>query len=170
MRVWVAGCSTGEEVYSIAITIAEYLDDKRLDTLVRIIGTDLNPESITIAAAGHYPQSIEENLSEDRLRKFFTKQQAGYHVSRRIREMCTFSQHDILADSPFANLDLIGCRNLLIYLNPDIQAGIISTFHHALKPSGFLFLGKSETVGPRTLFKVESPKHKIYSKKNCLQH
>ena len=168
-RVWVAGCSTGEEAYSIAITLVEYLDEKQLNIPVKIIGTDVNPESINKAVSGHYPESIEGNLSEERLKRFFTRQQGGYRVSKRILEMCTFSQHDILIDPTFGNMDLISCRNLLIYLNPETQGNIISAFHRVLKPSGFLFLGKSETVGPRTLFKVENSKLKIYSKKKCLE-
>lgn len=166
IRVWVVGCSTGEEAYSIAISIAEYMDDYRIAQPVKIFGTDINPESIRQARSGLYTDSITDNVSGERLRRFFIKREGGYELSKRIREMCIFAEHNVITDPPFSNMDLISCRNLLIYLELDTQQIVIPTFHYALKASGHLFLGKSETVGKYTdLFKLENSRYKIYSKK-----
>ena len=166
VRAWVAGCSTGEEAYSVAITAAEFFDEEGLDLPVKIFGTDVNSDVLEIAERGVYSDSIVDHVSEDRLSKFFTKHLEGYEICRRIRNMCVFPEHDIFSDTPLGKLDLISCRNLLIYLTPDAQNEAFTAFYDALKPRGFLFIGKSETVRSNTgMFKVDDYNHKIYSKK-----
>ena len=166
LRIWVPGCSSGEEAYSIAITLLEFLDEQRTTKQIKIFATDINPNSIIAARNGVYPESISVNVSSNRLRKFFNKITGGYEVSKRIRETVIFAEHNVISDPPFANVDIISCRNLLIYLDKDTQEIVIPTFHYALKPSGFLILGKTETIGKFTdYFKVENNTYKIYSKK-----
>jgi two-component system CheB/CheR fusion protein len=166
LRVWVVGCSTGEEVYSIAISLVEALEEKGDTKPVKIFGTDIKSTAIKEARNGSYPESISSNVSQERLSRFFVKTSGGYEISKRIREMCVFAEHNVLLDPPFANMDLISCRNLMIYLETATQESLLSIFHYSLKPDGYLFLGKSETVGKMAdLFKVEDSKYKIYSKR-----
>lgn len=166
VRVWVSGCSTGEEAYSIAICLLEYLEEKRIDAPIKIFATDLNKASINKARSGIYLRSSMEGVSPKRLQRYFAKKGDCYQISKVVREMCVFAIHDITNDPPFSRLDLISCRNLLIYLDKDLQKKIINSFHYALKPKGYLVLGISETVGALSdKFSLVDQKNKIYSKK-----
>ncbi|HEU0179969.1 MAG TPA: PAS domain S-box protein [Blastocatellia bacterium] len=166
LRFWVLGCSTGEEAYSIAIAFQEFAGDRAERVPIQIFATDLNNEAIEKARAGIYPQSMTNDVSPERLRRFFVKHNGGYQISKPIRDMCVFARQNALTDPPFSHIDLISCRNLLIYFEPILQKKIIPALHSALKPSGVLLLGSSETIGSFTdLFKLEDEKHKLYSKK-----
>ena len=149
LRIWVPACSTGEEAYSIAICILEYFDSNSLDFPVQIFATDLNSNSISKARTGIYSTEDLKKVSMSRINKFFNKVSGGYQVSRRVRENIVFAQHDLISSPPFAHMDLISCRNILIYLNPEVQRNILMTLHYALKPKGVLILGASETVPTR---------------------
>jgi two-component system, chemotaxis family, CheB/CheR fusion protein len=165
VRVWTPGCSTGEEAYSLAISIREYLEKTGTHVNVQIFGTDISEKNIEKARAGMYPLTIEDDVSEVRLKNFFVKTTSQYQVSKSIREMCVFAKHDLTRDPPFSNLDIVSCRNVLIYFKPQAQKKIIPLFHYALKPVGFLLLGKSESIsGFNDLF---SPLNKgiVYSKR-----
>ena len=164
IRVWVAACATGEEAYSIAMLLAEYMRTLDAPPAVQIFATDLDEEAIRVAREGVYSPTIAADVSEDRLRRFFTKEHRGYRVRRELREQVLFATHDVLKDSPFSRLDLISCRNLLIYLNRDAQRRVFETAHFALLPGGRLFLGASETVEDNSpLFFVLDKKHRVYA-------
>ena len=166
VRIWVPGCSSGEETYSLAIALLEFLGDKGTNTPVQLFGTDLSETGIEKARAGFYPESIQANVSKERLSRFFTKLEKGYRITKTIRDMCVFARQNIFGDPPFSQMDLISCRNLLIYMEPVLQKKVIAVLHYALKRTGFLLLGNSEGVGPFTnLFAVADKKHKIYSRK-----
>lgn len=166
IRIWSAGCSTGEEAYSLAISFLEFLDSSKRSIPLKIFGSDLNEASIRKARAGIYPMSIATDVSPERLRHFFTKVDGHYQISKAIRDMCIFTKQDFMSDPPFSQIDLITCRNVLIYLEPTTQKRIMPIFHYALKSSGFLCLGKSEGIGEYTdLFLTKYKTHKIYSKK-----
>ncbi|MEQ1655965.1 MAG: chemotaxis protein CheB, partial [Nitrospira sp.] len=147
LRVWVAGCSTGEEAYSLAILIREYLTLQKLRLAVQVFASDLDSRAIEIARAGIYPIGIAGDISPERLQRFFTKEDSNYRVKKEIRDLVVFAQHNILTDAPFTKLDLVSCRNLLIYLEAKAQQKILPLFHYALKPKGILLLGSSETIG-----------------------
>jgi two-component system CheB/CheR fusion protein len=166
LRVWVLGCSTGEEAYSIAITFAELAKAKGAQVPVQVFATDLNGAVIEKARAGVYPKSIARDVSPERLRTFFVEVDGCYRISKAIREMCVFARHNVLTDPPFSQMDLISCRNLLIYLEPALQQRVVPLLHYALKPGGFLLLGNSESIGSyRDLFEGSDARHKIYVKK-----
>ena len=166
IRIWSAGCATGEEAYSLAISMMEFMEDSKRKIAFQIFGSDLNEGSILKARAGIYPASIATDVSTERLRRFFTKVNGNYQISKAIRDVCVFAKQDIINDPPFSQLDLITCRNLLIYLEAAAQKRILPIFHYALKASGFLMLGKSEGVGEYTdLFLAKQKAHKIYAKK-----
>ena len=167
IRVWVPGCSTGQEAYSLAIALVEFLEQQPVRPPIQIFATDLSETvSLVKAREGVYPENIEAEVSPERLRRFFTKEQETYRISKSIRDMCAFAKQNVTADPPFSHLDLISCRNVLIYLTPVLQKRVIPTFHYALNPSGFLLLGASETVGSFAgLFGVVDPKFRIYAKK-----
>src|SRR5271165_7289784 len=167
IRVWVPGCSTGQEAYSLAIALVEFLEQQPVRPPIQIFATDLGETvSLVKAREGVYPENIEAEVSPERLRRFFTKEQETYRISKSIRDMCAFAKQNVTADPPFSHLDLISCRNVLIYLTPVVQKRVIPTFHYALNPSGFLLLGASETVGSFAgLFGVVDPKFRIYAKK-----
>jgi two-component system CheB/CheR fusion protein len=147
VRIWHACASTGEEAYSSAILIQEFLQERPLEAPVQIFATDLDEGAIAAARAGRYSETIAAAVGEERLRTFFTRTDEGYQVAKPLREMIVFAQHDLVKDPPFSRLDLLVCRNVLIYLNPDVQKRLLGVFHQSLKPGGFLFLGSSETVG-----------------------
>lgn len=172
IRIWIAGCSTGEEAYSIAILFMEYMEKIKQHFFIQIFATDIDATAITIARAGKYPATIQGNVSKERLEKYFVKNgdEATYRINKNIRDMLIFSIHDVIKDPPFSNLDLISCRNLLIYMTAQLQQRIILSFHYALKNDNFLFLGASETVGEfGSFFSVIEQKSKIYQcKKNIL--
>lgn len=169
MRVWVPGCSTGEEVYSLAIVLQEFIEEKALtDVRIQIFGTDANEKNIEKARQGTYPKSIEEHVSENRLKRFFTAYNGHYRITKFIRDMCIFAKQDITSDPPFSNLDIIMCRNVLIYFDSHLHEKILPIFHYGLKPGGFLILGESESVGKfQYLFEPLSPRGLIYRKKQA---
>ena len=166
LRIWIAGCSTGEEVYSLAMAISEYLESINQNIQVQIFATDISEHAIHTARLGIYSTVIEKYVSDKLLNKYFKRTSDGYKVNKSLRDLCLFSKHDMTSDPPFARLDLITCRNVLIYFSLELQKKVIPTFHYALKPNGFLWLGKSETCGSFTsLFSLESKTHKYYTKK-----
>ena len=146
VRVWVAGCATGEEAYSVAILLREGLARSGIRRPVQIFATDVDDRAINAARAGLYPGTIAADLSAKRLERHFVKEDGSYRVSKALREMCLFSAHDLVRDPPFSRLDLVSCRNLMIYFKPRLQQRVLSTFHYALRPDGSLFLGPSEGV------------------------
>jgi two-component system CheB/CheR fusion protein len=166
VRVWVPGCATGEEAYSIAICLREFMEKTGRVVKIEIFATDVSEAALAKSRAGHYDDSIKEHVSPERLARFFVKDDSGYRVSSTIRECCVFARQDVTRDPPFSRLDLISCRNLLIYLSPGIQKRVLSTFHFALNPGGFLTLGSAETIGSASdLFDVADKNQKIFSKK-----
>jgi two-component system CheB/CheR fusion protein len=168
LRIWTPGCASGEETYSLAITLLEYLGDQSVRIPVQFFGTDVSEANISKARSGVYPENIHGDVSEERLRRFFTKVESGYRVNKNLRDMCIFAQHNLVNDPPFSRMDIICCRNLLIYLEPLLQNKVVSLFHYALRPSGFLVLGNAEGIGAATgSFAVEDHAHKIFSRKNA---
>ncbi|MEZ0606023.1 CheR family methyltransferase [Paraburkholderia sp. IW21] len=147
LRIWVPGCATGEEVYSIAICLLEYLGDHAKTPSVQIFGTDVSPEALETARAGRYIENIARNVSPERLERFFVRDGEHYCVDKAVRDLCTFARHDVVSDPPFSRMNLVSCRNLLIYLSASAQRSVMPLFHYALKPDGVLMLGPSETVG-----------------------
>jgi len=169
VRVWTTGCSSGEEAYSIAILMQERLEAIKQTYKVQVFATDIDSRSIALARAGVYPISISQDISPERLARFFTPEPGGssYRVSKTIRDMLVFSEQNVIKDPPFSKLDLISCRNLLIYLGADLQRKLISLFHYALNPAGMLFLGTSETVGEFSdMFVPVDRKAKLYRRKD----
>lgn len=169
IRIWVPGCSTGEEVYSIAITIQEFLADKNsTNQFVQIFGTDINDRNVERARQGIYAKSIETSVPDAYLRKYFSKTDGSYQITKSIRDLCVFAKQDMTKDPPFSNLDMICCRNVLIYFDSTLQEKVIPILHYALKPSGFLVLGESESVGKFTeLFAPMEKKGVVYIKKRA---
>lgn len=166
IRIWVAGCSTGEEAYSIAISLIEFLEKKGQNLLIQIFASDLDGAAIEKARAGVYPVSALQRVSSEHLKRFFRKLDGHYQIVKSVREICIFSQHNLLSDPPFSRMDLISCQNVLIYLEAQPQKRILQSFHYALNASGFLFLGKSETTGAASdLFELNDKKTKLYSAK-----
>ena len=165
IRAWVPGCATGEEVYSIAICLLES-EEERYRGGLQIFATDLSERAIEKARAGRYPANIAQDVSPERLRRFFTEADDGYRVSKAVRDLCTFARHDLTKDPPFSRLDLVSCRNMLIYFEPYLQQRVLATFHYALQPWGVLQLGASEAPGAAAdLFAPLDKKHRIYSKR-----
>lgn len=170
IRVWVPGCSTGEEVYSIAMLFIEGLGDGATANL-QIFGTDLSETAIERARGGVYGESAVAGISSERLNRFFVRGGDGYRIRKRVRDVCVFAKHDLVKDPPFSRLDLISCRNVLIYMDPDLQKRIIEIFHYALRPQGKLILGKAESPGTRSsLFAQDDRKNRIYSQKPLPSH
>ncbi|MBC7521138.1 MAG: SAM-dependent methyltransferase, partial [Sandarakinorhabdus sp.] len=168
IRIWVPGCATGEEVYTIAILLREALDGRRPRPKIQIFGTDLDDRAISTARIGFYRKPVA-GLSPERLERWFTVEGEGYCVAPEIREMCVFSGHSVIKHPPFSKLDLISCRNLLIYLDAPMQDRLMRTFHYALKPGGKLFLGSSESVTRATrLFSVCDKRHRIFERRDVL--
>lgn len=166
LRIWVAGCSTGEEVYSIAMMLRELQGNKNNHTPFQIFASDLSASVIEIARSGEYSPIQLKNVSPKRLQQFFTKANDKYTISKSLRDTCVFAQHNILRDPPFSRMDFISCRNLLIYLDVFAQRKVISTLHYALNEGGCLMLGKSETIGSsEELFTTLNKTHKFYTRK-----
>jgi len=162
-RVWVPGCATGEEAYSIAMLLLEHARKLASAPMLQVFGCDLDDEAIHFARVGLYPETIAADVSEERLLRFFTKSQGGYLVRREVREIVLFTPHDLLKDAPFSRIDVLSCRNLLIYVNRDAQARCFEIFNFSLNPGAILFLGSSETVPDgSTLFAALDTKHRIY--------
>lgn len=166
-RIWVPGCSSGQEAYSLAMTVLEFYDARPVRPPIQIFATDLSdPTALDRARAGVYPEGIEHEVSPERLRRFFKREDHQYRIDKRIRELCVFARQNLTADPPFSHLDLISCRNLLIYLQPPMQKRIIPMFHYALNLPGYLILGTAETVGEFSdLFDLKDRAHRIYAKK-----
>lgn len=167
IRVWVPGCSTGEEVYSIAISLLEFLGDAQRDFPIKIFGTDLSAPIIDKARAGRYPASIEAELSPARLDRFFSKDERGYSIRRDVRERCVFAKHDVARDAPFSSMDLISCRNLMIYLGPELQERVIALLHYALNDPGFLLLGSAESVRAFPGFSIVDGRNKVFARSSA---
>jgi two-component system CheB/CheR fusion protein len=167
VRVWVPGCSTGEEAYSHAIALIEHLTDVRSALSIQIFGTDLSETAIQRARAGVYKDSIRADVSSTRLRRFFNKTEEGFQISKSIRDMCIFATQNVFDDPPFSRMDLVSCRNVLIYMGPSLQRRVIPVFHYALNPTGFLMVGDTEGLlgAGAELFELVDKKHKIYRKK-----
>jgi two-component system, chemotaxis family, CheB/CheR fusion protein len=169
IRVWSAGCSTGEEAYSLAILLAEHQESIKQSFKVQIFASDIDSQSIATARAGLYPASIAADISPERLKRYFSEEPEGsfFRIHKGIRDMVVFSEHNVIKDPPFSKLDLISCRNLLIYVDSGLQKKIIPLFHYSLKPGGFLFLGTSETVGEfGSLFTTLDRKSKLYQRRD----
>src|SRR5216110_749812 len=165
LRVWVPGCATGEEVYSLAICILEALGGQAAKWRIQIFGTDLSESVVEHARMGIYSSAIEKDVSQARLKRFFVKRDGTYQIHRNVRDICTFARQNITADPPFSRLDLISCRNVLIYLSPELHKRCIPQFHYALNPGSYLILGPAESVGMyEELFKLVDKKAKIYTK------
>jgi len=163
IRVWVAGCSSGEEAYSIAMLLVDEIAKTRRSIRLQIFATDIDVEAVAFAREGLYPPAIEADVPADRLRRFFIREDRGYRISRELRASIVFSVHDLVTDAPFSRLDLISCRNLLIYLRPEVQQKVLSLFHFALREGALLFLGGSETVGAAgERFESISKTHRLY--------
>jgi len=166
IRIWVPGCSTGEEAYSVALTASEYLSGIKSSAGIQIFATDISDIALEAARAGIYTQSEVAEVSSERLKRFFSKAAHGYQVNKTIREMCVFAKQNLIKDPPFSRLDLICCRNLLIYLKPSLHRRLMPIFHYSLQPRGYLVLGKSENAtGVSDLFGLVDKKNKIYFKK-----
>ncbi|KON81315.1 PAS domain-containing protein [Azoarcus sp. PA01] len=166
VRIWVPGCSTGEEPYSIAIALLEGMEEAGVNLPVQIFATDIDTHAIDTARVGVFPDSIAADVPPTRLARHFTHSEQGYLISKQIRDMCLFAKQNVVKDPPFSRLDLISCRNLLIYLGPVLQKKVLALFHYALKPTGFLLLGSAETIGKHAdMYRAIDTKHKIDVKK-----
>ncbi|MBN2337266.1 MAG: PAS domain-containing protein [Acidobacteria bacterium] len=171
LRLWVPGCSTGEEAYSIAMCLIETMQASSVSPPVQIFATDLSEHGISAARAAIYPERQVARLSPERKARFFRRVENGYQVIKPIREMCVFARHNLLADPPYSRLDLISCRNVLIYLRADLQSRVMATFHFALRPGGYLLLGHSEGVQRfEELFAAMDAQHKVYVRKPGGEH
>jgi two-component system CheB/CheR fusion protein len=166
-RIWVPGCSTGQEAYSLAMTVMEYYDTQPSRPAIQVFATDLSEQTaLDKARAGVYPEGIELEITPERLRRFFRREDHIYRIDRTIRDMCVFARHNVTSDPPFSHLDLISCRNVLIYLSTPLQKRILPTFHYSLNVPGYLILGSAETVGDHLdLFDIVDRTHRIYAKK-----
>ena len=165
-RLWVAGCSSGEEAYSLAILLLEIMDKHKLSTRVKIFATDVDNDAVIVAGSGVYPESIAADVGPALLTKYFQRQGDNYNVSRKIREMVVFAQHNLIKDPPFTNIDMVSCRNLLIYLQPVLQKKALDMFNFSLNPGGILFLGTSESTGEmNSYFSAKHHKWKVYESK-----
>jgi two-component system CheB/CheR fusion protein len=162
LRVWVAGCATGEEAYSLAMLLAEHAETLPQPPGLQVFATDIDEDAIAAAREGWYTINDAADVSPERLRRFFSKEHDGFRVRRELREMVLFAHHNLIKDPPFSHLDLVSCRNLLIYLNRSAQEQIMNIFHFGLRPGGFLFLGGSEAVGEADLFAAVAKEHHIY--------
>jgi two-component system, chemotaxis family, CheB/CheR fusion protein len=165
IRIWVPGCASGEEVYSIAITLIEYLGDRIVPGCIQIFGTDVSEVEIEKARSGIYLDSIALEVSSERLQRFFARQGDHFRIAKSVRELCIFARHDVTRDPPFSRLDLVSCRNLLIYLDASAQRRVMQVFHYALRPQGFLILGPSESVGQAAdLFELADKQLRLYTR------
>ena len=161
------GCSTGEEVYSLAIVLREAMDEAQANPKVQIFGTDIDTEAIDAARNGRYPANLTAGLSPERLKRFFVREGNTVRVKKEIREMALFAIQNVIKDPPFTRLDLICCRNLLIYLDGDLQKRLVPLFHYVLNPGGLLLLGSSETIGRHgDLFSLVDKKWKLFRRKD----
>jgi two-component system CheB/CheR fusion protein len=166
IRIWVAGCSTGEEVYSLAIVLLEYLETAPASFPIKILATDLNESALEKARAGLFLDNIAIDVSPERLRRFFTRSEGFYQITKSIRELCVFSRHNMATDPPFSRIDLASCRNVLIYMDNSLQRRVLPILQYSLSPDGFLFLGSSENIGPfGDLFVTVDGPNRIFARK-----
>jgi two-component system, chemotaxis family, CheB/CheR fusion protein len=162
IRIWVPGCATGEEVYSIAMLLLEEAARRDERPELQLFASDLDATALATAREGSYPLAIQADVSEERLRRFFTREGDHYRIKREVRDLVVFAQHSLLKDPPFSHIDLISCRNLLIYLDRDLQGQVCATFHYALRANGYLFLGSSESIERQSLFSTVSRDARIF--------
>ncbi|HVJ38560.1 MAG TPA: CheR family methyltransferase [Stenotrophomonas sp.] len=166
IRVWVPGCATGEEVYSLAILLREHMAGLAVVPRVQLFATDIDERALAVARSARYPAAMLDNVSSERRERFFVADGESYIVAKDVRELCIFSPHSVIRDPPFSRIDLVSCRNLLIYFGHDIQAQVIPTFHYALKPDGFLFLGTAENLSQfDELFVAVEKRHRIFRRR-----
>jgi two-component system, chemotaxis family, CheB/CheR fusion protein len=166
IRVWVPGCATGEEVYSIAMLLREHLDRTDAHRGIRIFATDINDAALNVARNGIYPAALVEPVSAERLKRFFEPVSSGYKVVKAVRDMCIYSSHSVIKDPPFSRMDLVSCRNLLIYVTAATQDQLVPIFHFALRPGGYLFLGTSENISRhQDLFRPLDKKHRLFQRR-----
>jgi two-component system, chemotaxis family, CheB/CheR fusion protein len=166
IRVWVPGCATGEEVYSLAIMLREQGEQSRSRLKIQLFATDIDDAALVVARAGRYPDTLLQGVSKQRLERFFISEGTSYVINKAIRDMCVFSSHSVVRDPPFSRMDLISCRNLLIYLNSELQGHVIPIFHYALKPQGFLFLGTSENITQHgDLFTAVDKRNRVFQRR-----
>lgn len=171
IRIWTPGCASGEETYSVAIAVFEFLEKAGKNFPVQIFGTDISEASLEKARKGIYPESIAVDVSKERLRRFFVKVEGGYQISKSIRDVCIFARHNLFNDPPFSRMDLVCCRNVLIYLGSALQKKVIPMLHYALRPGGFLFLGSSEGIsGFSHLFESVDKKQRIFVQRPSATH
>lgn len=169
IRIWIAGCSSGEEAYSVAILVSEEMERQNVQSQVQIFATDIDDQALDQARQACYPDSIADQITPERLEHFFVKSNGLYQVVKRLREMCIFSQHSLISDPPFSRLDLISCRNLLIYFDSDLQKRLIPLFHYALREDGYMFLGGSENLFEYSeLFRTASKTHRLFQRKQTM--
>ena len=169
IRVWVPGCSTGEEAYSIAMLLCEHVAKRPAGPKLQIFATDIDEQALAVARAGRYPGNLLRDVSPERLKRFFVAEGSTFRVDREIRDLCIFSSHSVIRDPPFSRVDLISCRNLLIYLDTELQLQLFPVFHYALRPNGFLFLGQSETVARHgDLFAPVDKQHRIFRRRDIV--
>lgn len=165
IRIWCAGCSTGEEAYSLTITVLEFLSQNGIDSPVQIFGTDASERAIETARTAVYPETISNDVSPERLRRYFVKVDRGYQVSKRVRDACIFARQNLANDPPFSHIDILSCRNVMIYFNPQLQRRVMLTFHYAMEPGGFILLGSSEGLRDYgDVFRPVDRKNKVYAK------
>lgn len=164
IRIWIPGCATGEEAYSIAICLLEALGDRVTERRIQIFATDVSDTAIEHARGGTFPLAIAADVSSERLRRFFVKTDGGFRVAKLLRDMCIFARHDLTRDPPFSRLDLVVCRNVLIYLDLPLQKRLMTVFHYALKTNGYLMLGSAEAPSPQGFFAVADKKWRIFRK------
>ena len=166
VRVWVPGCATGEEVYSIGILLREYMDTLQVAPRVQIFATDIDEHALSVARAARYPDALLDGVSPERRARFFVQDGGSSVISKDVRDLCIFSPHSVIRDPPFSRMDLVSCRNVLIYFGMDVQSQVIPTFHYSLRSNGYLFLGTSENVSQfRDLFTALDKKHRIFRKR-----
>ncbi|MGD9170435.1 MAG: chemotaxis protein CheB [Candidatus Thiodiazotropha sp.] len=171
IRIWVPGCSTGQEAYSFAIVLHEYLGDRANIHNIQVFGSDIDENAVEKARSGFYPESIGDEISQVRLKRYFHKVAGGYQVNKLLRDMCVFAVQNVAKDPPFSRIDFLSCRNLLIYLGATLQKKVLQVFHYALQPGGFLLLGTSESIGNKSdLFAIKDKKVKLYQKKSVASH
>ena len=169
IRIWIAGCSTGEEAYSLAMLLMEVLGDRAASARIQIFGTDIQERAVEFARAGTYSEAAMSGVSPARRKRFFTQTDHGWQIQKSIRDLCVFARHDLAKDPPFSRLDFISCRNVLIYMGPVLQKRVLAIFQYALRPGGFLFLGNSESISEYSdAFTAEEPKHRIFLRKPVL--
>ncbi len=169
IRIWVPGCSSGEEAYSLAMLFRQQMDAQPLPPLLQIFATDIDASAVAEARQGQYTTAVEQQVSPERLARFFTKRGDSYSVTKALRDLCIFTEHDLLKDPPFSRMDLVSCRNLLIYLEPALQKHVIELLHYAVRPGGYVLLGKAETIDARDLelFEVVEKAERIFRRREA---